>query len=151
MSARLLGVAAGLRRALPATAARAPRFLPATTTTVSIQRRAASSSDVALTADRIDGREQKKILMGRARRALVHINDSWVLAKHIDELLAKDQYDQALVTVEMACKNVPTTVSWNHLIDHLLKKQQTRKAMTTYNNVSRDKNPDKMMLSVSRR
>lgn len=92
---------------------------------------------MGVTDARSDDKKRADRSIRAVRKQLDYIDDPWVLGKHIEGLLARDKFDDALTMVELASKKIQTTVSWNHLIDHLLKKQQMKKAMATFNNVRR--------------
>ncbi|OAA58811.1 pentatricopeptide repeat protein [Cordyceps fumosorosea ARSEF 2679] len=138
MSARVLGVAACLRRvALPAAAARTSRIIrPAG---FIAGRRYASVGAATPEAEpaAVKTKTGRKPSTRALAKQLEFITDPWVLGKYIEDLLAKDKFDDALTTVELASKDLDTVVSWNHLIDYSLKQQQIKRAMTTYNNMKK--------------
>lgn len=135
MSAGLLGAAACLRRALPTAAVQTARFMrPASI--VAGRRHAPSTTAAAFGTTSRAGGPDRPSDKG-VQKQVDYIHDPWVLGKYIEDLLAKDKVDEALRTVEFASKKLEATVSWNHIIDHLLKKQQIRKAMATFNNMKK--------------
>ncbi|EGX89164.1 pentatricopeptide repeat protein [Cordyceps militaris CM01] len=135
MSARVLGAAACLRRVLPTTAARTIRVIQPAGFVVG--RRYASVDATTSEVEPVDARRSKKSSTRAVVKQLEFISDPWVLGKYIEDLLAKDKFEDALKTVELASKNMDTVVSWNHLIDYLLKQQQIKRAMATYNNMKK--------------
>lgn len=133
MSARVLGATACLRRVLPTATVRASRVIqPAILVS---GRRYASAGPSASEAEPETSKPNRKQSTRAVAKQLEYINDPWVLGKYIEDLLAKDKFNDALKTVELASKNLDTVVSWNHLIDYLLKQQQIKRAMTTFNSV----------------
>lgn len=136
MSAGLLRAVGSLRRALPSVTSRTSYVIqPASI--IAGRRYASSSVAMGVTDARSDNKKRSDRSIKAVRKQLDYIDDPWVLGKHIEGLLARDKFDDALTMVELASKKIQTTVSWNHLIDHLLKKQQMKKAMATFNNVRR--------------
>ncbi len=134
MSARVLGAAACLRRVLPTATVHASRVIQPAIFVAG--RRFASAGPSTTEAEPDAAKPSRKAASTRAvAKQLEYINDPWVLGKYIEDLLAKGKFDDALKTAELASKDLDTVVSWNHLIDYLLKQQQIKRAMTTFNNV----------------
>lgn len=70
------------------------------------------------------------------KEELVYLRDPLKLAEHVDGLVKKDGFDKAAELVRMAGKNMPCTVSWNHLIDHEMSKGRVANAVKLYNEVT---------------
>ncbi|XWX01019.1 hypothetical protein V2A60_009044 [Cordyceps javanica] len=135
MPARVLSAVVGLRRTLPIVAQRTSRLiLPAGFVA---GRRYASVDAATSESEPVAAGNSRKPSTKALAKQLEYINDPWVLGKYIEDLLAKDKFDDALTTVELASKKLDAVVSWNHLIDYLLKQQQIRRAMATYNNMKK--------------
>jgi len=66
----------------------------------------------------------------------MHLNDPYNVANHVRERLVANAYDETLLLVQTASKDMKVTVSWNHLIDHLLRKQRLHAAVKLFNDVS---------------
>ncbi|OAQ99210.1 hypothetical protein LLEC1_04888 [Akanthomyces lecanii] len=135
MSARVLGATACLRRVLPTAIVRASRVIQPAVFVAG--RRYASVGPLVSEAEPETSKTNRKQSTKAVAKQLEYINDPWVLGKYIEDLLAKNKFDDALKTVELASKNLDTVVSWNHLIDYLLKQQQTKRAMTTFNSMKK--------------
>jgi pentatricopeptide repeat protein len=61
--------------------------------------------------------------------------DPYHIAQYISSALQKDKFDEALMMTRMASRNKKVEVSWNHLIDYLLKKHRLNAAIKLYNEV----------------
>lgn len=69
------------------------------------------------------------------------MDDPWNIAQYVENALAKDRFDEALLLTKTAGKDLQVVVSWNHLINYLLGKQQLKNAIKLYNDVSISKPP----------
>lgn len=69
------------------------------------------------------------------KKHLDHMEDPWKIAKYVEQTLARDRYDEALLLVQKASKDGQVVVAWNHLIDYQLGKQQLKQAIRLYNDV----------------
>lgn len=150
MAGGFLSCAACLRRAVGAAA---PRSLVADFTTtrspVGLDRLARRRSSTAAAAEPDDAGQQsglkpaKKLSKDRLRayqeravkRLLAHTDDPWRIAQEVEQRLAKDQFDHALLLTQTASRSSQVEVAWNHLIDHELKRQRLKSAMKLYNDV----------------
>lgn len=63
------------------------------------------------------------------------LKDPMKLAKHTVELLKGDQQQKALAIVRLASRDVPCTVSWNHLVDYEMGKGRVANGVKLYNEV----------------
>ncbi|KAL8816972.1 MAG: hypothetical protein Q9223_004106 [Gallowayella weberi] len=70
-------------------------------------------------------------------RELVYLQDPLRLAENTLNLLRKDDNDKALDLVRIASKQIPCTVSWNHIVDYEMSKGRIQKAVKIYNEVFR--------------
>lgn len=68
-------------------------------------------------------------------KELQYLKDPRKLADHIHNLLGKDQYLKAYELVKMSSKDLPCTVSWNHLIDYEMSQGRAGNASKIYNDV----------------
>jgi hypothetical protein len=83
------------------------------------------------------GEQRKRDKLQRAvKKQLTYLEDPWKIAQHVDLALAKDRYDEALLLTQRASKEHQVVVAWNHLISYQLEKQQLKKAIKLYNEVS---------------
>ncbi|KAM3545692.1 hypothetical protein ARSEF1564_001334 [Beauveria bassiana] len=138
MSARVLGAAFGLRRVLPNAAARAPRMMQPAIFVAGRRYGSADADTIASEpAEPFAAKKSETSSIRTVEKQLEYISDPWVLGKYIEDLLAKEKFDDALKMVELASKKLVTVVSWNHLIDWLLKKQQIKRAVATFNNMKK--------------
>ncbi len=111
----------------------------------------------SLRTDPEDATVAQKKDRARLQRAvnkhLEHIEDPWKIAQHVEQTLAKDRFDEALLLTQQASKDRQVVVAWNHLISYLLGKQQLKKAVKLYNDVCRldgPFNPDRLAHSPNR-
>ena len=82
------------------------------------------------------GAVSPKKLQWIVNQHLMHLNDPYNVANHVRERLVANAYDETLLLVQTASKDMKVTVSWNHLIDHLLRKQRLHAAVKLFNDVS---------------
>ena len=87
-----------------------------------------------------DDKEEKQRLMRLVKRELQHVVDPYHIGKLVENLLAKDEVEHALLLTQTASKYKPVVVAWNHLITYFFMKDQFRRAITSYNQVN-TKNP----------
>jgi pentatricopeptide repeat protein len=73
----------------------------------------------------------------RRRRELQHLHDPLEVAAFVKQELAKGKTKEMLQLVRMASHSMQVVVSWNHIIDHLMKKTSVSEALKVYNEVSR--------------
>ncbi|KAG6110307.1 hypothetical protein E4U31_006011 [Claviceps sp. LM219 group G6] len=75
-------------------------------------------------------RKQEQLKLRRAvKKQLGHLNDSWAVAQRVEETLAKDRFDEALLLTQEASRDGQMVVSWNRLIEYLFKEQQLSQAI----------------------
>ncbi|GJN80657.1 hypothetical protein PLIIFM63780_004184 [Purpureocillium lilacinum] len=95
----------------------------------------------SLRTDPEDATVAQKKDRARLQRAvnkhLEHIEDPWKIAQHVEQTLAKDRFDEALLLTQQASKDRQVVVAWNHLISYLLGKQQLKKAVKLYNDMKK--------------
>ena len=71
------------------------------------------------------------------KKHLRHMSDDpWLVAQYVEKALARDAFDEALLLVQKASRGKQMVVAWNHLIDYQLSKQQVKRALKIYNDVS---------------
>ena len=87
-------------------------------------------------------RRQKQLEFAVGKH-LQYLKDPLKIAEHVQATLAKDRYDEALLLVRTASRDTKVTVSWNHLIDYLMKQQRLNAAIKLYNEMKkRAQGPD---------
>lgn len=69
------------------------------------------------------------------RQELKYLRDPLKLAGHVRETLRANDYDKAVALCRLASRDMQCIVSWNHCIDWLMARKETRKAMKLYNEV----------------
>lgn len=71
----------------------------------------------------------------RRRKELMFLHDPLEVAAFVKQELAKGRIKEMLQLVGMASHSMQVIVSWNHIIDHMMK-TNVNDAMRTYNEVS---------------
>lgn len=95
------------------------------------------------TAEDIIAKKRQKQLEFAVGKHLQYLKDPLKIAEHVLATLAKDRYDEALLLVRTASRDTNVTVSWNHLIDYLMKQQRLNAAIKLYNEMKkRAQGPD---------
>ena len=69
------------------------------------------------------------------QKEVQYLSDPLKLADNTVRLLKEDNYDKALLLVQLAGNNLNVTVSWNHLIDYLMSKGKITQATKAYQEV----------------
>jgi pentatricopeptide repeat protein len=71
-------------------------------------------------------------------------DDPYTIGKYVERALARGAFEEAHLLVVKATSRMDhqLTVSWNALIDHMLKKDRIKDAIKIYNDVSGDPDPD---------
>jgi hypothetical protein len=59
----------------------------------------------------------------------------------VENALATDRYEEALLLTKTAGKDRQVVVAWNHLLGYLLGKQKLREAIKLYNDVGASRVP----------
>ena len=65
------------------------------------------------------------------------MHDPFHVAKYIERILAKDRFEEALLTTRLASKDMTVVVSWNALIDYQLRHDRLRGALKLYNEMKK--------------
>ncbi|KAL8922637.1 MAG: hypothetical protein Q9172_003511 [Xanthocarpia lactea] len=82
-------------------------------------------------------------------RELIYLQDPLKLAENTIALLRNDDNEKALDLVRLASKQIPCTVSWNHLVDYEMSKGRIQKAVKTYNEMKkRAQKPDAQTYTI---
>ncbi|KAK7398338.1 hypothetical protein QQX98_012293 [Neonectria punicea] len=117
-----------------------PSVVSPSQVTASIKAEAPQSLD----ADAVDPEEPtvaakraKEKLERAVKKNLPYLDDPWKLGQYVNDALAKDRYDEALLLTQKASNKDQVVVSWNHLINYLLEKQQLRNAVKLYNEMKK--------------
>ncbi|KAI5460011.1 hypothetical protein BGZ63DRAFT_359273 [Mariannaea sp. PMI_226] len=111
------------------------------TTTQDVQ--AAIKADVPQSLDidpaelPVSAKKTKEKLERAVKKNLSYMDDPWKIGQYVQDALAKDRYDEALLLTQRASSRHSVVVSWNHLIGYLLEKQQLRKAVKLYNEMKK--------------
>ncbi|MCJ1464172.1 hypothetical protein MMC07_002785 [Pseudocyphellaria aurata] len=80
---------------------------------------------------------------------LRYLKDPRKLADYIDSLLQRDQYGKAYELVKKSCRDVPCTVSWNHLINFAMSAGKLANACALYNDMKkRAQKPDAQTYTI---
>lgn len=131
-SKTLVEAAASIKAVLPQTSRRYASVASASTERTDAPR--------SLTIEPVDAEVARKKDFQRLERIvkkqLEHMQDPWKIAQYVETALANDRFDEALLLTKTAGKNAQVVVSWNHLINYLLGKQQLKNAIKLYNDVS---------------
>ena len=71
-------------------------------------------------------------------------DDPYTIGKYVERALARGAFEEAHLLVVKATSRTDhqLTVSWNALIDHMLKEDRIKDAIKLYNDVSGDPDPD---------
>jgi pentatricopeptide repeat protein len=72
-----------------------------------------------------------------ARKELDYLKDPLHIANRVRKALDKDDFEHAALITRKASKDTAVAVSWNHLIDYQLKRNNIHGALKLYNEVSR--------------
>lgn len=86
-------------------------------------------------ADEYGKQKYEKTLEASVRKVLSLTTDPYHIAQHVARVLEKGRFDEALMTARMASRNNKVEVSWNHLIDYLMKNHRLHAAVKLYNEV----------------
>ena len=101
-----------------------------TTTSANATPSSADSAD----AD-ADAAKNTAKLRRTVKKHLSNSSDPYIIAQHVETILKKDQYDEALLLTQQASKDQNVVVAWNHLIGYQLEKQRLKAGMKLYNDV----------------
>jgi pentatricopeptide repeat protein len=86
-------------------------------------------------AQALTAQKEEKRLNWITRKQLEHLHDPYHIAQHVEKTLGKGAFDEAVHLVRQASRDMSVTVSWNHLIDYLLKQQRLHAAIKLFNEV----------------
>lgn len=104
--------------------------------TASIKADAPQTFDADPEEPSVSAKKAREKLERAVKKNLPYLDDPWKLGQYVTDALAKDRFDEALLLTQKASNKDQVVVSWNHLIDYQLEKQQLRKAIKLYNEVS---------------
>lgn len=115
----------------------------ASSTTASSQTSTATANTTP-SADNVDSNVDADVeafkkaakLRRTVKKHLSNSSDPYIIAQHVETILKKDQYDEALLLTQQASKDQNVVVAWNHLIGYQLEKQRLKAGMKLYNDVS---------------
>ncbi|KPM46178.1 hypothetical protein AK830_g334 [Neonectria ditissima] len=85
----------------------------------------------------VAAKKAKEKLERAVKKNLPYLEDPWKLGQYVNDALAKDRYDEALLLTQKASAKDQVVVSWNHLINYQLEKQQLRNAVKLYNEMKK--------------
>ena len=80
-------------------------------------------------------KKKREQLQRAVKKQLSYMEDPYKIAQHVEQTLAKGQFDEAVLLTQRASKDRQVVVAWNHLIGYQLEKQQLKKAIKLYNDV----------------
>ncbi|KAL2189084.1 hypothetical protein L209DRAFT_752275 [Thermothelomyces heterothallicus CBS 203.75] len=87
--------------------------------------------------DEYGKQKYEKKLEASVRKVLRLTTDPYHIAQHVAKVLEKGRFDEALMTTRMASRNNKVEVSWNHLIDYLMKNHRLHAAVKLYNEMKK--------------
>ncbi|RSL50373.1 hypothetical protein CEP51_015355 [Fusarium floridanum] len=87
--------------------------------------------------DGVSEEKTKERMNRNVMKELQYLQDPYKIAERVLAALEKDKFEEALFMTQKASKDYPVVVSWNHLIDYTLRKQQLRKAIKLYNEMKK--------------
>ncbi|KAK9414206.1 hypothetical protein SUNI508_02305 [Seiridium unicorne] len=70
-------------------------------------------------------------------RQMEFLNDPFHIAKEVERVLAKDQFEQAALLARNASAKYKVTVAWNHLIDYQMRNFKLHAAIKTFNEMKK--------------
>lgn len=96
------------------------------------------SLETDATSSSIQNKKSKQKLEKAVSQQLKHLSDDpWAIGQYVTKALSRDAFDEALLVVQKASsREKQVVVAWNHLIDYQLDKQQVKRALKLYNDVS---------------
>ncbi|KAH6985043.1 hypothetical protein BKA56DRAFT_328804 [Ilyonectria sp. MPI-CAGE-AT-0026] len=105
--------------------------------TASIKADAPQTFDADPEEPSVSAKKAREKLERAVKKNLPYLDDPWKLGQYVTDALAKDRFDEALLLTQKASNKDQVVVSWNHLIDYQLEKQQLRKAIKLYNEMKK--------------
>ncbi|KAM4055356.1 PPR repeat family protein [Hirsutella rhossiliensis] len=81
-------------------------------------------------------RERAK-LQRIVKKHLTYMDDPWKIGHHVEQTLAKDRFDEALLLTQTASRDRQVVVAWNHLIAYQLDKQKLKSAIKLYHDMKK--------------
>lgn len=96
-----------------------------------------TSVKAARTRTSVDEADQKpsRRVERAIREELKWLQDPLKLAERVRATLQRNDEDKALALVRAASKSMDCVVSWNHIIDHIMRQGKTRIGQKLYNEV----------------
>ncbi|KAL6862054.1 pentatricopeptide repeat protein, partial [Trichoderma novae-zelandiae] len=138
---RPLAEAAGIWASLPPQTGRRYASVAAPSTSVAAPSTERADAPRTLTLEPLDSADSQKKDFERLQRIvkkhLQHMDDPWKIGQYVQDALAKDRFDEALLLTKTAGKDRQVVVAWNHLINYLLDKQQLKNAIKLYNDMKK--------------
>ncbi|KAH6890349.1 hypothetical protein B0T10DRAFT_316468 [Thelonectria olida] len=98
---------------------------------------AEAKAAIAADPDAVSPKRQRQQRERNVMKHLSWLDDPWHIAQHVSDLLEKNRYDEALLMTQKASAKYQVEVSWNHLIEYLLREQQLRNAIKLYNDMKK--------------
>ncbi|KAF4460176.1 Pentatricopeptide repeat-containing [Fusarium albosuccineum] len=96
-----------------------------------------SSLDAEPMDETVAGKKAQLKLQRAVKKQLQYMDDPWKIGQYVEQALARDRYDEALLLTQTASRSHQVVVSWNHLINYTLEKQQLHKAVKLYNDMKK--------------
>ncbi|KAI0180111.1 hypothetical protein GGR52DRAFT_529828 [Hypoxylon sp. FL1284] len=72
-----------------------------------------------------------------AKKELQYLNDPFLVARFVRQTLGNGDFEKAALVTRGASKNMKVVVSWNHLIDYLLRNDRIHAAIKLYNDMKK--------------
>ncbi|KAB5557971.1 hypothetical protein GE09DRAFT_1117318 [Coniochaeta sp. 2T2.1] len=106
---------------------------------------AAVSTRTAATREAYDGAlettglsdSRDKAIRWKVKKHLEYLDNNFKIAEHVERTLERGEYDEALLLVREASRDGDLVVSWNHLIDYLMRNQRLHAAVKLYNEMKK--------------
>ncbi|OIW33716.1 hypothetical protein CONLIGDRAFT_666970 [Coniochaeta ligniaria NRRL 30616] len=90
-----------------------------------------------------------KAIRWKVKKHLEFLDNNYKIAEHVERTLEREDYDEALLLVREATRKGDVTVSWNHLIGYLMRKQRLHAAVKLYNEMKkRDQMPNAQTYTI---
>lgn len=126
-----------VQQALNAGPAIAPRRFVSTASTITTKIAGAPQTpQVDDVEESSEAQKKARLKMERAaNKELQYADDPWKIEKLVHNALSKNRYEEALLITQTASKRHAVVVSWNHLINYKLEKQELKAAVKLYNDV----------------
>lgn len=100
-------------------------------------RKPASKSDFEPEEPGVKGGRISKPMQWTIKKHLQYLDDPLDIARHVEQQLAKDRFEEAVNLVREASRRYKVAVSWNHLIEYQLHHHRLRAALKLFNEMKK--------------